>query len=386
MAKTQPLKLSDDDRAYLESVTRARTMQAQTVSRAKILLLKADGESVDAIADKLDLNRNSVLLCLRKHKEGGVENALTDAPGRGRNSEISDDEKAWVIDVACCKPTDFGYAAETWTHAKLTRHVQETAERAGYTRLSTISKASIQRILEEADIKPFKIRYYCEKRDPDFERKMHDVLVVYKQVELQFDEDGNLLPFSDQPLHTISYDEKPGIQVLSTTSADRRPVKGSGVVQRDYEYVRKGTISLLAGIDLLTGETIPYISDTHKSSDFIVFLKKLDEKYPKGDKIRLILDNHSAHTSKETREYLTTMKGRFEFVFTPKHGSWLNLVEGFFSKLTRQMLREIRVADREELIERIYKYFEEINDSPIVYHWKYHMNEIDPEEAIGLAN
>ena len=385
MAKTQPLKLSDDDRAYLESVTRARTMQAQTVSRAKILLLKADGESVDAIADKLDLNRNSVLLCLRKHKEGGVENALTDAPGRGRNSEISDDEKAWVIDVACCKPTDFGYAAETWTHAKLTRHVQETAERAGYTRLSTISKASIQRILEEADIKPFKIRYYCEKRDPDFERKMHDVLVVYKQVELQFDEDGKLIPFSGQPLHTISYDEKPGIQVLSTTSADRRPVKGSGVVQRDYEYVRKGTISLLAGIDLLTGETIPYISDTHKSSDFIVFLKKLDEKYPKGDKIRLILDNHSAHTSKETREYLTTMKGRFEFVFTPKHGSWLNLVEGFFSKLTRQMLREIRVADREELIERIYKYFEEINDSPIVYHWKYHMNEIDPEEAISLA-
>lgn len=386
MAKAQSLKLSENDRSYLESVTRTRTMQAQTVSRAKILLLKADGESVDAIADKLDLNRNSVLLCLRKHKEGGVENALTDAPGRGRNSEISDDEKAWVIDIACRKPTEFGYAAETWTHAKLMKHVQETAESAGYTRLSTISKASIQRILDEADIKPFKIRYYCEKRDPDFERKMHNVLVVYKQVELQFDEDGNLIPFSGQTLHTISYDEKPGIQVLSTTSDDRRPVKGNGVVQRDYEYVRKGTISLLAGIDLLTGEAIPYISDTHKSSDFIGFLKKLDEKYPKGDKIRLILDNHSAHTSKETREYLTTMAGRFEFVFTPKHGSWLNLVEGFFSKLTRQMLREIRVAHKEELIERLYKYFEEINDSPIVYHWKYHMNEIDSEEAMGLAN
>ena len=100
MAKTQPLKLSDSDRAYLESVTRARTMQAQTVSRAKILLLKADGESVDAIADKLDLNRNSVLLCLPKHKESGVENALTDAPGRGRNSGISDEGKARVMDAA----------------------------------------------------------------------------------------------------------------------------------------------------------------------------------------------------------------------------------------------------------------------------------------------
>lgn len=386
MASAQPLELAETDRIYLESITRTRTMQAQTVSRAKILLLKADGETVDAIADKLDLNRNSVLLCLRKYKEGGVEHALTDAPGRGRNSEISDEEKAWIIDIACRKPTDFGYAPETWTHAKLTKHVQETAEGAGYTRLSTISKSSIQRILDEADIKPFKIRYYCEKRDPDFEQKMHDVLVVYKQVELQFDEAGNLIPFSDQPVHTISYDEKPGIQVLSTTTSDRRPVRGKGVVQRDYEYIRKGTISLLAGIDLLTGEAIPYISDTHKSSDFIVFLKMLDEKYPQGDKIRLILDNHSAHTSKETRTYLATMPGRFEFVFTPKHGSWLNLVEGFFSKLTRQMLRGIRVADKEELIGRIYTYFNEINEEPVIYHWKYHMDEIDPKEAISLAN
>jgi transposase len=386
MAKAQPLNLTDADRIYLESMTRARTMQAQIVSRAKILLLKASGESVDNIADKLDINRNSVLLCLKKYQEGGVENAMSDAPGRGRNPEISDDEKAWIIDVACRKPTDYGYAAETWTQSRLTEHIQDTSESAGYTRLSTISKSSIQRILDEADIKPFKIRYYCEKRDPDFEQKMHEVLVVYKQVELQFDEHGNLKPFLSQPLHTISYDEKPGIQVLSTTSADRRPVKGNGVIQRDYEYVRKGTISLLTGIDLLTGEAIPYISDTHKSSDFIVFLKMLDEKYPKDDKIRLILDNHSAHTSKETRLYLATMPGRFEFVFTPKHGSWLNLVEGFFSKLTRQMLKGIRVADKDELIMRIYKYFDEINEFPVIYHWKYHMDQIDLGPKIGLAN
>lgn len=386
MAKAQPLNLSETDRTYLEAMTRARTLQAQTVNRAKILLQKANGESVDAIANKLDMNRNSVLLCLKKYQEGGVENAMSDAPGRGRNPEISDDERAWIIDIACRKPTEYGYAAETWTQSKLTAHVQNTAEIAGYTRLSTISKSSIQRILDEADIKPFNIQYYCEKRDPDFERKMHEVLVVYKQVELQFDENGNLKPFIDQPLHTISYDEKPGIQVLSTTSPDRRPVKGNGTVQRDYEYVRKGTISLLAGIDLLTGEAIPYISDTHKSSDFIVLLKILDEKYPKDDKIRLILDNHSAHTSKETRQFLATIPGRFEFVFTPKHGSWLNLVEGFFSKMTRQMLKGIRVADKDELIMRIYKYFDEINESPVIYHWKYHMNQIDLGQEIGLAN
>ena len=120
MAAAQSLKLSDSDRTYLESVTHARTMKAQTVSRAGTLPRKTDGESVDAIADKIDLNHNGILLCLRKHKEGGVENALTDAPGRGRNSEISDEEKAWVMDAACRKPSYFGYAAEIWTHAKLT--------------------------------------------------------------------------------------------------------------------------------------------------------------------------------------------------------------------------------------------------------------------------
>jgi transposase len=157
MAKAIALVLTEDEHAYLESLTRARTMQAQIVSRAKILLLKSEGESVDSIAKKLDLNRNSVLLCLRKYKEGGVDNALFDAPGRGRNPEISDDEKAWIIDIACRKPTEFGYAAETWTYTKLTSHINETAESAGYARLSTVAKSSIKRILDEAEIKPFRI-------------------------------------------------------------------------------------------------------------------------------------------------------------------------------------------------------------------------------------
>ena len=95
--------------------------------------------------------------------------------------------------------------------------------------------------------------------------------------------------------------------------------------------------------------------------NFVEFLKLLDQKYPKGDKVRVILDNHSAHTSKETQEYLNLVSNRFEFVFTPTHGSWLNMVEGFFSKMTRQMLCGIRVASKDELKERIYKYFEEIN-------------------------
>jgi len=144
--------------------------------------------------------------------------------------------------------------------------------------------------------------------------------------------------------------------------------------------VRFGTLSLLAGIDLLTGEAIPYISETHKSSDFVHFLKMLDKKYPEGDRIRLLLDNHSAHTSQETQKYLNEVPDRFEFVFTPTHGSWLNMVEGFFSKMTKQMLGGIRVSGKEELKERMYKYFDEINKVPVPYHWSYKLDDIDLEK------
>ena len=380
--KATTISLTAQDRNYLEAQTRARTIQAQTVNRARILLLKADGTPIDDIADKVGINRKSVMLCINKYLEGGVENALFDAPGRGRNTEITDDEKAWIINIACQKPVDLGYAAETWTYAKLTEHINKNAEAAGYIRLSTIHKSTIHTILDEADIKPFRIKYYCENRDPDFDSKMHNVLLVYKQLSMRFDEDGNLIPWEEDgtTIHVLSYDEKPGIQAIATTSNDLLPDEKHSTVSRDYEYKRLGTLSLLAGIDLQTGEAIPMVSETHNSKDYVEFLKILDKKYPKGDRIRIVLDNLKVHTSEETRKYLASVSGRFDFVFTPKHGSWLNMVEGFFSKMTKQMLRGIRVNSKEELAERIYLYFDEVNAEPVVFHWKYKLDDIDVSE------
>ncbi len=380
--KASSIELSNEEREYLELQTRARTIQAQTVTRARILLLRADAISIDAIADKVGLNRCSVMLCLKKFKEGGIENALFDAPGRGRNAEITNEEKAWIINIACQKPVDFGYAAETWTYARLTSHINKTAEAAGYTRLSTIHKSTVNTILDAADIKPHKITYYCENRDPDFDSKMHNVLLVYKQLEMQFNESGEFIVSDDSPVHVLSYDEKPGIQAIATTSDDLMPDERHPTISRDYEYKRLGTLSLLAAIDLQTGEAIPLVKDRHSSSEYIEFLKLLDDKYQKGDKIRIVLDNLKVHTSEATRKYLATVPGRFEFVFTPKHGSWLNMVEGFFSKMTRQMLKGIRVKSKEELINRIYNYFAEINEEPIVFHWKYNLDDIDVSEEI----
>lgn len=382
-AHTYYIELPDDERDYLKSIIKTRTIQAQVVDRAKMLLWKSESKSDKAIADNLGVSVNTVRRCVDRYLSNGINLALFDDDRSGRPVEITDDAKSWIISVACQKPCDLGYAAELWTLAALHKHIQEHAEEAGYPRLKTVTKPWLQKYLKKMDIKPFKIKYYLEKKDPDFENKMHGVLLVYKQVEMQFDENGDIIVADDgHMIHTISYDEKPGIQAVANKYPDYNPTAENGFVRRDYEYVRLGTLSLLAGIDLLTGEAIPLVSESHKSSDFIQFLKILDKKYPEGDTIRLILDNHSAHTSKETRLYLATLpEDRFVFVFTPTHASWLNMIESFFSKMTKQMLKGIRVHSKDELSERIYRYFNEINADPIVYHWTYKMDEIDPDEA-----
>lgn len=382
-APTYYIELQHDEQDYLTSLIKTRTIQAQVVDRARILLWKSQARSDKSIADSLGISVNTVRRCVDQYLSGGINLALFDEERSGRPPEITDDAKAWIISIACQKPCELGYAAELWTLSALHKHIQTYAEQAGYPRLKTVTKPWLQKYLKKMDIKPFKIKYYLERKDPDFESKMHEVLLVYKQVEMQFDENGDIIiPEDGHMTHTISYDEKPGIQAIANKYPDHNPTEENGFLRRDYEYVRKGTLSLLAGIDLLTGEAIPLVSESHKSSDFINFLKILDEKYPEGDSIRLILDNHSAHTSKETKRYLATLpEGRFVFVFTPTHTSWLNMIESFFSKMTKQMLKGIRVASKEELSERIYQYFDEINAEPVVYHWTYKMDEVELGEV-----
>jgi len=368
--KQNDVKLTTDEISELQRIIRARTAEVRTVQRAKILLYSSEGMSNSAIAEKLEINRRSVYNCIEKYAAAGVDAALGDLAGRGRPGTISDEEKAWIISVACQKPTAFGYAQELWTMSKLQYQIHASCEAVGCPNLKTIAISAIWSILNENEIKPHKVRYYLEKRDPEFREKMNDVLIVYKQLEIQFETKDN------NGIVTLSYDEKPGIQAIGNTTEDLLPTKEHGFIGRDSEYKRFGTVSLLAGMDLYTGEIIPLVSNTHKSSDFIEFLKILDQKYDTDLKIRIVLDNHSAHTSKETMKYLISRPGRFEFVFTPKHGSWLNLIESFFSKMAKAFLRGIRVSSKEELVGRIYQYMDEVNAAPVIYRWKYKMDEV----------
>lgn len=203
------------------------------------------------------------------------------------------------------------------------------------------------------------------------------------EIDLRF---IDTLEGSSQPNGTvyISYDEKPGIQAIGNIHDDRPPQPGKGFTRRDYEYRRHGTLSLLAGIDLITGKVHSLIRERHKSSDFVDFLRMIDATYADECRIFIVLDNHSIHTSKETRAYLDTRKGRFQFIFTPKHASWLNLIEAFFSKMARQSLRGLRVNSKDELRDHITKWIDETNEDPVPFRWRWKLDEV--HELINSLN
>ncbi len=375
LKRRKPLQFTDEELGRLESIRKSRTEEKRRTLRAAILLDSLAGQSDEAIARHHRVSRGTVVLCIRKCLQSGLETALQELPRSGKPRQLTDDARAWVQNCACKKPKDLGYSYELWTYQLLTAHIRKHCAEAGHPALQKLSRSKLHRILNEGELRPHKVRYYVERRDPAFESKMVNVLHVYKEVEII--NEGLLRgEVRELGMVTISYDEKPGIQALAVTTADRPPVPGKHSSHlRDYEYQRLGTVSLLAGLDLHSGRLIETISNTHRSSDFIAFLQK-DGAYPAQQKIRLVLDNHSAHNSRETRGYLDSVPQRFVFVFTPRHGSWLNLIESQFSKMTRSMLRGIRVASKQELIDRIHQYFAEVNADPVVFRWRYKMDEI----------
>ena len=362
------LALTPAQAATLKELAASRTAPAREVERAKVLLGYAFGTSITELQRQLGFSRPMIYRCVDKALAAGVLAGLKDKYHRPHEPEITDEAKAWVVSIACTKPKDHGLAAELWTISALARFVGERAEAAGFARLANAGKSTVWRILDEHEIKPHRIRYYLEKRDPQFDRKMQEVLMVYRDVSLY--RQGAVHDARPNPIYTVSVDEKPGVQAIGLTAPDLPPVPGKvDAVGRDYEYVRRGTVSILAGIDLHSGHIFANVEDRHRSVEFIALLKRLDEYYPKDSIIRVVLDNHSAHISKETVAYLGTRPGRFEYVHTPKHGSWLNLIECAFSKMARTFLRHIRVQSIDELKSRILTGIDEFNASPVIFRW-----------------
>jgi len=369
------LSLAPEEEARLCQLSQSRQESVARVQRAQMLLRYAQGETVSAIAAALHTNRPKVERCIGKALQLGAGAALQDLPGRGRRARLSEEDKAWVVNLACQKPKDLGYAQELWTTRLLAQHVRKHCRTGGHGNLVRLGRGTVSKILTAHPVRPHKIEYYLERRDPEFEAKMIEVLHVYREVAV-----WRKTGLPETVVGVLSYDEKPGIQAVGNTARDLPPVPGRhAALGRDHEYRRYGTVSLLAGIDLLSGEVLGLVRDRHRSREFVEFLRLANEHYPPGARIRLVLDNHAAHISRETRAYLGSVPNRFEFVFTPKHGSWLNLVESFFGKLARTLLRGIRVKSKQELRARIELYLKEVNEEPTVFKWKYKLEALAAE-------
>ena len=367
------LSLADADLERLKAIAQSRTEPASRVERARILLGYWNDPSFYAVSQALGLHHQTVQRCVERAAVEGAMAALDDRPHPGKEPTITMEAKAWLTDLACRKAKEFGYPHELWTTRLLAQHAREHGPAEGHTCLAALAQGTVCKILDQEEVKPHKVRYYLECRDPEFAEKMAEVLCVYRKVRLLKKDAGA----AKKPREAvISYDEKPGIQALATTAPDLPPQPGvHPTFARDHEYKRHGTVTLMAGIDLLTGKVHALVKDRHRSREFIDFLKLLDDAYPTDTAIHLILDNHSAHISRETRAWLAEQPaGRFRFTFTPTHGSWLNLVEGFFSKLARSVLRHIRVTSKQELKERLMAAVDFFNQDPVVHTWTHKLD------------
>ena len=369
-SKRSKLLLTNVEVKELQQLAQSRTAPSREVQRAQIVCRYHSGETITEIARALRMTRKSVGKWIARGLALGVKAALKDTYHRPRPPVITEEAKVWVVHLACSKPKELGYAAELWTRKSLAQHVRQHAAEAGHPSLTRAAKATVHRILAAQPLRPEKVTYYLEHRDPDFEAKMREVLLVYQEVALQGGtpsaEEG-VVP----QVVTVSVDEQPGLQAIANTAPDLPPVPGKHpTVARDHEYKRLGTCSILAGLDLHNGHVTARVERRHRSREFIALLKDLDDYYSPECTIRLVLDNHSAHLSKETQAFLATRPNRFKYVLTPTHGSWLNIVETLFGKMARTFLRHIRVQSWDELRRRILQGIAEINAEPVVRRWK----------------
>lgn len=259
---------------------------------------------------------------------------------------------------------ELGYAEGMWTVRRLAAQACENGGAVQHPDLSVVAPGTASNVVAHQELRPHKIRFYLERCDPEFVDKLAKVLCFYREVALVRERaaapDTSMLAY-------IFYRGKPGIQVFGMTAPDRSPVLGAhAAVGRDHEYVGDGIVTRMVGMDLVTGYVHRAVVDRHRRREFIGILRGLDEAYPKRATLRLILDNHSVHISRETRAYLASVPNRFEFVCISRHSSWLNRVEAFFSKVSRTVLRGIRVGSVDELRERF-----ELHAEPFVFRWTY---------------
>src|SRR5882724_3170154 len=242
------LAMRDEEIESLRALSRSRTEPASRVERARMLLAYRENASFFAVGQTVGVHHQTVQRCVERALAYGPIAALDDRPRPGREPTITAEAKAWVVNLACRKAKELGYPHEFWTTRLLARHVQEHGPREGHVCLGKLAQGTLCNILNEQEIKPHKVRYYLERRDPEFKAKMAEVLCVYREVKLIKEAAAAAKQKPSDVVAIVSYDEKPGIQALATTAPDLPPEPGvHATFARDHEY-SKNANHRLAGV------------------------------------------------------------------------------------------------------------------------------------------
>ena len=336
--QSEPFVLSRQQRGELEEVTRSQSLPAGFVLRARIIVLLADGLSYAAVADKLDCSTPTVGKWKKRFLEHGLDGLETHRPGQPP-SKLTVRLRAKILNATRRQPRD---GSTHWSCRKLGKEL-------------SISKDLVHRVWREADLKPHRLERYMASNDPDFERKTADIIGLYL----------------DPPRHAAVFcvDEKTAIQAL-----DRRdrvlPLSPGRAERHGFEYKRNGTLSLYAALNTKTGQVHGKTAARHTSQDFVEFLGEVVARCEPDQEIHIILDNLSAHKTKQVAAFLEQHPD-VALHFTPTYSSWLNQVELWFSKLQRDVIARGVFTSTADLARKLRRYINAYSKDAKPFRWKY---------------
>jgi transposase len=336
------LEISVEERLELERRVRAHTTPQRMVRRCRVVLMAAEGVPSRRIAPEVGMSEQYVGMWRRRFEADRV-GGLEDRPRSGRPRVYGHDERVKVVARATSAPPEH---VSHWSHDLLARDMAAMG----------ISASQIGRILASLDIKPHKIRSWLTRSDdPEFWDRVADVCGLYLS----------------QPLNALvlSIDEKTAIQARSRKHPTR-PAAPGRAARQEFEYVRHGTACLMAALDVHTGEVLATDAARNDAASFIGFLEQIEAAVPTELEVHLVMDNGGSHIARVTKAWLADHP-RFVVHHTPRHASWLNQVELFFSILTRRLLRYGEFGSRDDLVTKIMRFITEHNHTARPFRWTY---------------
>jgi len=334
-----------EDLAFMERILDKGDIKYKYAVRIQTVLNRAQGRSTNDTAAALGLSIITISRYVRRYNEGGVQALLKDKTRKPGKEPISTETKNELCRIVCQeKPEN----ATHWS-------TRELAKRVG------ISHNAVSLVLKERGLKPHLVKSFQFSTDPDFEKKLEDVVGLYL----------------DPPENSIvlCVDEKSQIQALER-SQPILPLLPGVPERQTHDYYRHGTTTLFAALNVLSGKVIGECRDKHTADDYIVFLKRLDRQCPKNKTLHIIADNYRTHKTEEVRKYLDSKPGRFVEHFIPTHSSWLNLVERWFGEITTKRIRRESWDGVAQLEKAIADYIKHWNKTGRRFIWVKTANEI----------